>query len=163
MAQTIDEVSKNSIWREHVKKEDKIARPKSDFRINPNNLSPISPNPQNIDPRKISAEEVQIKDDDESAKRYETIRKFFEDKEAEDQKKDEESKLNKSLYYQTANSLAMTNTMKATQFRGTGGGDTNRARQKWYAGRNKCEITNYAEAYVRMAQTSPYSNKTHGT
>ncbi|CAM9407445.1 unnamed protein product [Heterosigma akashiwo] len=152
MASTTDEVARNSIWREHIKKEDKIVRPNGGFRLNVNQLSPISPNPQSIDPR---GERWSKRGNAEEQRRYETIREFFNNHEADQARKDQANHTtNAQLYFQTANSLSMSNTLNAASLR------KQSPPSSWRAGRKKCDITKYAEAYVSMAQQSPYSNKT---
>jgi len=157
-SQPIDEVSKNSIWREHVRKENKIDRPNGDFRINPQKLNPISPNPHNIDPRAIAAQNISAEG---TLANFEAIKKFFEEKDCEE-KNDrlEQQQIRATLYFQTTNADTMSRTNKASKLRGASDALAMPISQKqWYAGRQKCEVTNYAEAYVRMSSTSPFSNK----
>merc|ERR1711865_1061914 len=57
----IDEVSRNSIWREHVRKEDGRKRDNAPFQMNPNTLATIAVKPTQVDPTRMKGSTAEEK------------------------------------------------------------------------------------------------------
>lgn len=141
MAVVIDEVSKNSIWREHVRKEDKISRPPVEFALNPKNLFPLPLKPNQLDPRLI--DQMDINND---GKITEEEQKVY-------------AKLSDVLKRSGVAALQTSRTCSESQEIGR---LLERRRQSkpTQGGRHGIigsDVTNYAEDYVRMAKCSPYA------
>ena len=53
-----NEVARNSIWREHVKKEDSLYREPSPFRVDAKRVKPLPAKPNQMDPRTVHQMDV---------------------------------------------------------------------------------------------------------
>eukprot|EP00622_Pseudochattonella_farcimen_P001486 FR736195.1.p1 GENE.FR736195.1~~FR736195.1.p1 ORF type:complete len:160 (+),score=7.05 FR736195.1:65-544(+) len=141
----VSEVARNSIWREHVRKEDKIKRPPVPFQLHPKRLAPIPMKVQLQDPR--SAHQMDINGDGRiSAVEVERYGKAF-------AALDEMAKMptaKQSTSFSEAQEVGWMLERPASQ-------RLQRSSSKWNRGRSSCDITSYADSYATMAKCSPFS------
>mmetsp|Transcript_11130 Transcript_11130/g.14723 ORF Transcript_11130/g.14723 Transcript_11130/m.14723 type:complete len:147 (-) Transcript_11130:773-1213(-) len=141
-AQTFDEVARNSIWREHVRKEDKITRPPVNFMVNPKNLHPLPLKPSQLDPRLI--DQMDINND---GKITEEEKRIY-------------AKLSDTLKKSGVAALSTSHSFTESQEIGRLLERQRRKRTTHPGGRFGIigsDVTNYAEDYARMAKCSPYA------
>lgn len=125
----IDEVSRNSIWREHVRHENKLCKLNESFSVNPRTIATITGKPN--------------------------VRERCVDKEAEEKELEE---FRKTLSSSKTIKDQCPYPMSASQEIGWWH-DEMKQDTKWTKARKTCTETNYAMHYVAMTGRSPFAAK----
>ncbi|KDO27519.1 hypothetical protein SPRG_06786 [Saprolegnia parasitica CBS 223.65] len=134
-----DEVSRNQIWREHLKKELLTEGPSTAFQFNPKTLSSVAPKPTSMQPSDFTAthatnaappNEIETK-----------VRQGIKNpQERSDVPSTEAQKIGWAHDQAWKNGRAETN-------------------KRWYRGRGSTDVTVFAENYCAMAGCSPFADK----
>ncbi|ETV69762.1 hypothetical protein H257_14599 [Aphanomyces astaci] len=133
-----DEVSKNQIWREHLKKELLMEGPSTPFQFNPKTLSSVTPKPTMMKPSDFSRTDPVGSTSNEVAEKVK-----------QNVKKPQE-----------ISAVPMTEAQKVgwahDQAWKNGRGAVSK---RWYRGRGSTDVTEFAENYCTMAGCSPFADK----
>ncbi|KAH9125255.1 hypothetical protein AeMF1_004096 [Aphanomyces euteiches] len=136
-----DEVSKNQIWREHLKKELLMEGPSTPFQFNPKTLSSVTPKPTSMKPSDFSKAEPL-----DSAN---SIANEVEAKVKQNVKKPQEIS---EMPMTEAQKIGWAHEHAWKHGRGA-------VNKRWYRGRGSTDVTDFAENYVTMAGCSPFADK----
>ncbi|OQR93469.1 hypothetical protein ACHHYP_02519 [Achlya hypogyna] len=132
-----DEVSRNQIWREHLKKELLTEGPSTAFQFNPKTLSSVAPKPTSMKPSDFN----NARDNASPCAIEAKVRQGIKNpQERSDIPSTEAQKVG------WAHDQAWKN----------GRAEINR---RWYRGRGSTDVTVFAENYCAMAGCSPFADK----
>ena len=133
----VDEICKNSIWREHLGKESSNSVLNENFRLNPRTMISITDKPGQVNPNLPPPRKKALKDIDET---QQALNQALSDACLSPRGKYKEPQTANMEYGWMPDPLVP----KSQQFS---------------FGQKSCEITNYTAAYVESLGISPFSNK----
>ncbi|KAF0719329.1 Aste57867_1113 [Aphanomyces stellatus] len=135
-----DEVAKNQIWREHLKKELLMEGPSTPFQFNPKTLSSVSPKPTMMKPSDFNSNNEDLPG---------SISSDVEQKVKQNVKKPQE-----------ISDIPMTEAQKIGWAHEEAWKHGRTAVSKrWYRGRGSTDVTEFADNYCTMAGCSPFADK----